>query len=286
MEQYNLDKVHQTDLKILKEIDRICRKYHIRYMLDAGTLLGAVRHGGFVPWDDDADIVFTRSQYEAFLKVAEEELPEGMRILHPEELRGGKAFYDFTARVSYDNSRIHKEDDPDVVFYEGKLNHLFVDMFVLDKLPEKHWQAQWTLFLHKAVYGMAMGHRRTLDFGKYSPFHKLAVGSLSMIGKLIPMKWLFAMQHAVAVKDRKKKSNLYYYSNYQPDYLHVTLQKKWCDEITDIRFCDTELMATKYADEVLRMIYGDYWKLPPSQEQRPSHSSIQIQIFDEEQQDG
>lgn len=66
----------RPNLAILKEIDRICRKYRIKYVLDAGTLLGAVRHKGFIPWDDDADVAFTRPNYDAFMKVVRRELPE------------------------------------------------------------------------------------------------------------------------------------------------------------------------------------------------------------------
>ena len=55
-----LKKVHQANLAVLKEIDRICRKYKLKYLLDAGTLIGAVRHQGFIPWDDDADVAMTR----------------------------------------------------------------------------------------------------------------------------------------------------------------------------------------------------------------------------------
>ena len=61
-----LEKVHRANLRLLKEIDRICRKYKISYMLDSGTLLGAVRHEGFIPWDDDVDLAFTRAIMRCF----------------------------------------------------------------------------------------------------------------------------------------------------------------------------------------------------------------------------
>ena len=77
---FDLTAVHQANLKMLKEIDRICRKHQIQYMLDAGTLLGAVRHKGFIPWDDDVDLVFTRENYERFAQVVRKELPEGMEL--------------------------------------------------------------------------------------------------------------------------------------------------------------------------------------------------------------
>lgn len=279
--EYDLTRVHEANLFILKEIDRICRKYKIKYMLDAGTLLGAVRHKGFIPWDDDADVVFTRKNYEAFLKVARRELPPGLELLMPWDLRNGEGFYDFTARILYKNSRTH-EDSPEMEFYGGKLNHLWVDLFTLDVLPENKIASTVTLLLHKMIYGLAMGHRYQLDFGKYSLFYKLAVGSLSRIGRFIPMKVIFRLQRMVALKDRKRKSQLRYYSNYQPDYLYVTLRKEWCEEVEYMDFCDTKLMVPTHWHEVLTWIYGDYMTLPPVEERVPAHSSIQIQIYDEE----
>lgn len=276
---YDLTRVHQANLAILKEIDRICRKYKIKYMLDAGTLIGAVRHQGFIPWDDDADISFTRSNYDSFMKVVKRELPEGMTLLLPSDMRGGSAFYDFTARILYDKSQMHQKSEM-TEYYEEKLNHLWVDLFTIDELPAGNLSRQVTLFLHKAVYGMAMGHRFSLDYSKYSKMHKLFVGVLAAIGRLIPMKALFSLQKSVAVKDRKGKSSLRYYSNYQPDYLYVTLQKEWCEETVDMKFEDTVLMAPKGWHEVLTWVYGDYKKLPPEKERQPAHSSIEIKIFD------
>ena len=276
--QYDLTKVHETNLKILKEIDRICRKYKIKYMLDAGTLLGAVRHQGFIPWDDDADVAFTRSNYEAFLKVVKRELPDTMELLMPWDFRGGKNFYDFTARIIYKNSRTH-DDTPEMQFYEGKLNHLWVDLFTIDELPEKKNAAALTLLLHKMVYGMAMGHRYHLDFGKYSLFHKLAVGGMSAVGRFVPMKALFKMQRLVAMKDRRGRSGLRYYSNYQPDFLYVTVEKNWCDQVVDMDFEDTRLMAPAGWHEILTEVYGDYMTPPPKEQQVPTHSGREIEVF-------
>lgn len=280
MTQYDMTKVHEASLEILKEIDRICRKYKIQYMLDSGSLLGAVRHQGFIPWDDDADVAFTRKNYEAFLKVVRRELPDTMELLMPWDFKGGQRFYDFVARIYYKNSRIHK-DGPEVRFYEGKLNHLWVDLFVMDVLPQNKIKAETTRFLHKMIYGMAMGHRYHLDFGKYSLFHKLAVRGLSIAGRLVPMKLLFVLQRKLALKDRKCKSSLMYYSNYQPDYLYVTVQRKWCEEVVDLEFCDVNLMAPKHWHEMLTGIYGDYQKLPPKEQRVPAHSTIEIQVNQE-----
>lgn len=277
-ETYDLTAVHQANLKILKEIDRICRKYDIQYLLDAGTLLGAVRHQGFIPWDDDADVAFTRENYERFAQVVRKELPEGMEFLEPRQLRGGTAFYDFTPRILYLNSRTH-EEGAEMEFYEGKLNHLWVDLFIQDILPENKAAAACTRLMQTAIYGLAMGHRYHLDYSKYSPVNKVFVRILSTIGRWIPMKLIRRMQRMAAVKDNKKKSGLRYYSNYQPDYLYVTLKKEWSDEITDLPFEDTVLMAPKEWHQVLTWIYGDYRKLPPEEERVPSHSSTEIQVY-------
>lgn len=276
---YDLAPVHEANLKILKEIDRICRKYEIRYFIDSGTLLGAVRHQGFIPWDDDADVAFTRDNYEKFAKVVKKELPKGMKLLEPHQLGGGNAFYDFTPRIVYMNSRTH-EDGPEMQFYGGRLNHLWVDLFIQDDLPDCRVKAACVRTLHTIIYGLAMGHRYQLDYSKYGAAGRAAVKILAGLGKRIPMKVIRRIQHKLAVRynGMKKKSKFRYYSNYQPDYLYVTIEKQWNDETVDLPFEDTVLMAPENWDQVLRQIYGDYMQLPPKEKRVPTHSAIEIQV--------
>lgn len=276
---YDLSKVHEANLQILTEIDRICRKYKIKYAMDSGTLLGAVRHKGFIPWDDDVDVIFTRANFEMFLKVAGRELPAGMSLLRPEELCGGKAFYDFTPRIIYEKSQVH-EDDEQMRFYEGRLNHLWVDLFVYDRLPDKKSAAERAKLYQKIIYGLAMAHRDKLDFSKYSFLDKLRVGVLAASGHLIPMRTLFKLQQKIAAKDRTKKTKRWYCSNYQPDFLYVTIDGDWCEATVDLDFEGRSFMAPKGYTHVLEQIYGDYMTLPPEEKRVPAHSTIEIQIYD------
>lgn len=269
-----LKKAQQASLEILLAVDRICRENGIRYLLDAGTLLGAVRHQGFIPWDDDIDIAMTRKDYEALkrlLRSGKKLLPENMELILPDEYRNGRAFYDFTPRIIYKNSRRHG-DSREMDYYEGKLNHLWVDIFILDNIPDSPLLDRWVRFRQKVIYGLSMPKRWRLDLGKYSPSDRLKVSLLKGAGRFFSMRKLFSMQERLSRKYEKRHTKNLYYSNYQPDFLQDTLKREWSEEVTELPFEGHMLMAPAGYDQVLREIYGDYMQLPPEESRVPSHS--------------
>ena len=85
-----------SQLKVLSLVDAICRRHNLKWFADYGTLLGAVRHGGFIPWDDDLDICMLREDWNTFFEVAENELPEGFKVL---TVRNNSEYEEIIGRV-------------------------------------------------------------------------------------------------------------------------------------------------------------------------------------------
>lgn len=277
---YGMLALQKVNLYILQEIDRICKKYKINYTLDSGTLLGAIRHGGFIPWDDDADIAMTRSNFEAFRRIIKRELSDKLEFIMPNEFKNGKVFYDFTPRIIYKPSARHKKNDKRDP-YEGKLNHLWVDIFIIDKLPKSKPLQRLTLFSQKLIYLFSMGHRKKLDLKKYKGSMKIAVSVFSIIGKIISMRYLFRLQDRLSkLFYKSRKSGTLYYSNYQPDYIDIKVNKDWYEKYLNIKFEDTVLSIIDEYDSVLQLVYGDYMTPPPKADRVPTHGSMEIEVYE------
>ena len=139
-----------AQLEVLEKIDDICTRHNIEYYADGGTLLGAIRHGGFIPWDDDIDIEMKRLDYERFLKIASKELPQGYKIFNP---RMDSEWSGCFSRV------INSTDIP----LQGELLEQFhgfpwqagVDIFPVDYLPVNKKEEDMMLNMLRAVYTLA-----------------------------------------------------------------------------------------------------------------------------------
>ncbi|MCX4343424.1 MAG: LicD family protein [Kineothrix sp.] len=119
-----------AQIEVLKEIERICNKYGLRYFADSGTLLGAVRHKGFIPWDDDLDIAMLRDDYRKFMEVAPAELPEGWKLL---DLKGG--FEELFIRVT--NGDTYDSRAERLLQFHGCPYVVGIDIFPIEYVPPK-----------------------------------------------------------------------------------------------------------------------------------------------------
>ena len=132
LDQDTLRKLQLTELEMLVEVDRICQKCGIRYNIIAGTLLGAVRHGGFIPWDDDADVALLRPEYEKFRKACETELDTAR--FYFQDHRNTPGYRWGYGKLRRKNTLFLREHQEHMPYDQG----VFIDIFPLDYVPDNY----------------------------------------------------------------------------------------------------------------------------------------------------
>ena len=123
----DLNKLHKVQIEILEEIIRVCDKFSIKWFAAYGTLIGAIRHSGYIPWDDDIDIGMPREDYDKFLRVAPVELNNGFTLSH---YTVDKKVPHYFAKVRKDNTLFVEESSKKIEMHHG----IFVDIFPYDKV--------------------------------------------------------------------------------------------------------------------------------------------------------
>jgi lipopolysaccharide cholinephosphotransferase len=252
-------------LLIAKEIKRICEKNDIPYFMIAGTLLGAVRHKGFIPWDDDMDFGMFRADYERFLKACETDLNK--ELFFVQNINTDSGYGKFYTRLLLNNTSINYEYIKDVQCKKA----IFVDIFPYDSIPEskllRKKQSVITSFamriikkkLHYGIDCFTLGGKIELLFEKF--FTKKGV--IKMYEK--------EMQRY----NNNQNTSCVCCSNAGEGYPKETLKRKWLTDTTLMQFEDTQFPGSVLYDEYMSYFYGDYMTLPP-ENKRLTHEFEQI----------
>ena len=263
----HLDKVHQIIFDMLCAIDDLCHRHNIQYFLDAGTLLGAVRHKDFIPWDDDADLTMRREEYEKLLKVAHE-LPEPYRLITPDDYGG--YFFDFIPRFINTEELLRSPTPED----EAQLNHqncIAVDIFLLDEAPDSSIAFRRQVLRQKMVYGNAMAHRYEKNKKKYSFVQALQVKTLRAFGRCMSLSQVLQKQEKIAQAYRGKEGKYYWQANGLVSDLHRRWERNAYVETVQLPLRDRLFDCPAGWDHILTTFYGDYMTPPKEEDRRPMH---------------
>ena len=267
MENDQLKKIHELEIVMAEEIKRICQKYEIKYFLLAGSTLGAVRHGGFIPWDDDMDVGMLREDYEKFLKVCKTELGQQYFL----------QTWDTDPEFPYSFAKIRLKGTHMVVRFSAKSNMnngIFVDIFPFDSVPDvvvaRKLQGAECFMCRRLLWikkGLGKSTKNTvLDTIKYNLFFAFS----HLFGYESLIKHFKKIQVRYNGKNTKKivTDGSYGYSK-------ESIERSWTDELVMAKFENTEFPIFKKYKEYLTYLYGDYMKLPPENE-RGGHLRVEI----------
>ncbi len=258
----DLQKLHKVDLELVSEVDRVCRKNGVEYSLDGGTLLGAVRHKGFIPWDDDADIVMTRHEYAKFYRACKKDLDTTRFFL--QEYRTDKYY-----RWGY--AKLRRKDTEYIRVGQEHLKQktgIFIDIFVVDNMPDNSKERNLYYFLNFCI-------RKCL----YSELGQKQEKSLFMrcwyafLYKIVSKDYLFKKRNMLAARANRKETKLmsHYLYPYPSMETKYGMPSACFKEYIDIEFEGKTFRALKQYNRYLTLLYGDYMT-PPPENKREFHS--------------
>lgn len=248
-----IDEIKQTELSILDYIDSVCKQHNIRYYLAYGTLLGAIRHKGFIPWDDDIDIYMLREDYDRFIKLLSVENESHFSLLSI--YNDSDYFYEFAKVV--DNRTGIKADNLKAIRNEG----VWVDIFPLDDAPKYLRMFKWLINIIVAC--------RILSVYESFPYEKRSWVFYPMwfLSRLLGSGFFLKLSDRIV---KSGKSNDYVGYMCSMGVSKYFFSKLWCDDTVLVDFEGKKYPAFKHFDDYLKYQYGNYMQLPP-EEKRVSH---------------
>ena len=265
-----LKRLQQTELTILEEADRICRENRIHYTIIAGTLLGARRHGGFIPWDDDVDIALLRPEYERF-RAACGKLPADS-LFYFQDIRDTAGYRWGYGKLRRKNTLFRRRGQEHMPFEQG----ICIDVFPLDYIPDSWLGRQIRCaecFLLRKVLWAPVGARMELNPAKRFLYRRLST---------LPKQKLVRLYKALVARTNRKETAWVRILTFPAPNCQQGYKAKWYRNSTDTVFEGKVFPGIKEYDEYLSFKFGNWHELPPEQD-RKTHPVTGIRFPEEGQ---
>lgn len=257
--------LQKKELDMVKEFVQICEKHNLKYFMAGGTFLGAVRHKGFIPWDDDIDLGMYREDYEQFLKIAEKELELPYKIQTYHNCATHHYYFSHIVDTRYKVRRMGSLDKRE--------EYIWIDIFPYDGLPNgiRGNLIYLKLLFYRFCYHMAYFEKINIARKDRAVWQKIVLELLKIVYKVCRFdkhKWREKIDILLKKQDIDKCEKIM-------SFMGVKLQKeifpkKIYDDLVNYQFENMNLKGPVEYDRVLKQMYGDYMSLPPV-EKRVSH---------------
>jgi len=262
MDDKMLKDLQKVELEILLEVDRICKKHNIRYFLVSGTLLGAVRHKGFIPWDDDIDICMPMKDYKKFCKVSRTEMKKEYFLQNSSTDYSDRWF----AKVRKNNTTCIEKGYEKSFIHQG----VWIDIFPLVGVHKDKKQ------LDKATkYATFSKKLLSKRFAAFGDFKDLSIEKKFL--RFVPLCIVRAIaRFIINITFRHNNKHEYCYYLWGDSKIRARFPFDLFDELCDIEFEGYMLSAPKRWDEYLTLVYGDYMTPPPPEKRNGGSHTISI----------
>lgn len=271
MDQYleNQQKLHQCHIILLEEIKRICKKFDLKYYAIAGTLLGAVRHKGPIPWDDDMDIGMMREDYEKFLAAVKTELGDRFFLQNFDTDKGYGL--NFSKLLLLDTVMIERNAAD-----SGAYKCIYVDIFPLDNAPDdaalQEKQNKSTYFLKRLL--LAKQGYKVYTAGETKK--KIVYGILRCLAAFSSPAKINAMLENAIQKYNGTDTQQIVNIGGAYGYHKEMLQRKWFADTVELPFENTTISAPADWAGYLTYFYGDYMTPPPENKRGDRHNIVKL----------
>ena len=270
-------RLRQVFLKTYYDVSKVCEKYGLTFMLCGGSVLGAVRHKGFIPWDDDLDAAMIRKEYDVLVSVFDKELGDKYVLTAPN--RNGTARNRFPQILVKGTRFVELGSNPN-----NEMNMIKIDLFIIENYPENKFhrifrglRCSFLMLIASSVGAYQSNNKDIEDFLSTSDIGKKFINRRKIIGKLFSFKskqkWIDSVDNAC---NYKIETNLKGIPTGRRHYFGEICSSSTFVPAVKVPFEDIEVFIPADSDGYLRNLYGpDYMVLPP-EEKREHHAIIDI----------
>ena len=266
--------LHKIQLEIFKEFILICKELNLKYYVIGGTALGTLRHGGFIPWDDDIDVGMPRSSYELFLK----EAPKIISNQYFIQTHITDRFYPHNFAKIRDNN---------TTFIERNVKHLdinhgvYIDIFPLDNVPIsrfKQFIQKHKVYVLKRILLVKMNYKIWRK-GEY--LKQLIYKTLEIISLPLKINQIKKQLYKIMISNNYKSSDKVVAFGGAYGYEKESIKREWVENLIEVDFENEKFLAPISSVDYLTYFYGDFMTPPPENKRYNRHEIIEV-CFEEE----